>query len=192
AMATGTCEIVANAYVTAILWEPASHDGRPARVRGVRWRDTNTGEIREAEAGVVVLAGGSIESPRLWLNSGLPNTHDVVGRYLTSHAQDVVTGLFDREVNPDVGQVTMARADFPGHGTLWSQGMGPQAFSIAIAGGGRGFWDDPVDGEPWDFAGRWFGPEARRRIAEYHRSLTVIVCTDDEATPENRVMPADD
>lgn len=187
AMATGNCEIVANAFATAILFE--NGNGR-ARARGVRWRDTATGEEREAEASAVVLAGGSIESPRLWLNSGLPNAQDTVGRYLSMHLQDFVTGFFDREVHPNIGQVTMARADFPGYGTIWSQGFGPQSFSIVISGG-TGFWDDEPDG-PWDFQGRGWGADAVRRMGEYHRSLTIAISTDDEEIPANRVMLADD
>jgi choline dehydrogenase-like flavoprotein len=191
-VATGNCEIVPDAFATHVLFEtPTGAVGR-ARVRGVRWRDTRTGDVAEVEARVVVLAGGAIESPRLWLNSGLPNSNGVVGRYLTTHAQDLVTGFFDREVHPDVGQVTMARADFPGYGTLFTQGYGPQNFSIALAGGGGGFWDQPPTGEPWDFQGRFWGPEAVRRIREYHRTLAVLVCTDDEAHPDNRVVQADD
>jgi choline dehydrogenase-like flavoprotein len=194
AIATGRCDIATNAFATAILFDAgaAGSGGRPARVRGVRWRDVGTGEVHEAEARVVVLAGGSIESPRLWLNSGLPNSHDVVGRYLTSHAQDFVTGFFDSDVHPDVGQVTMARADFPGHGTLWSQGFGPQSFAVVVAGSGRGFWDDPTGDEPWDFAGRMYGAEALRRLDDYGRALSVVVCTDDEAEASNRVSLADD
>ena len=46
--------------------------------------------------------------------------HDAVGRRLTTHYQDLVTGFFDREVDPFVGQVTMARADFPGSGTFFT------------------------------------------------------------------------
>ena len=88
ALATGNCDLVPNAFATRILV-----DG--THVRGVRWRDTETGEIQEAEAGVVVLAGGSVESPRLWLNSNLPNTHDVVGRHFTMHLQDFVTGFLE-------------------------------------------------------------------------------------------------
>src|SRR5262249_16689163 len=61
-----------------------------------------------------------------------------------------------------------------------------------LAAAGTGFWDDPVDGEPWDFAGRMYGAEALRRIEEYHRSLSVVVCTDDESEPANRVTLADD
>jgi choline dehydrogenase-like flavoprotein len=190
AVATGHCEIVPNAFATAVLFESVAN-GR-ARARGVRWRDTETGEVDEAEASIVVMAGGSVENPRLWLNSGLPNSGDAVGRRLTVHLQDFVTGFFDREVHPDVGQVTMARADFPGQGTLWSQGFGPQSFAAVVAGTGAGFWDEPVGDEPWDFAGRSWGEDAVRRLDDYHRSLSVVVCTDDEAHPDNRVTLADD
>jgi len=189
AIATGRCEIVPNAFATTILFEQTSN-GRGARARGVRWRDTATGETLEEEATVVVLAGGSIESPRLWLNSGLPKGHDTVGRYLSMHLQDFVTGFFDREVHPDVGQVTMARADFPGYGTIWSQGFGPQSFSI-VMGGGTGFWDEPTN-EPWDYAGRTWGADAVQKLSEYHRSLTIAISTDDEEIPSNRVTLADD
>jgi choline dehydrogenase-like flavoprotein len=192
AVATGHCEIVPNAFATAVLFEAGAGNGAAARASGVRWRDTSSGEVVEASASVVVMAGGSIENPRLWLNSGLPNSHDVVGRYLQTHQQDWVTGFFDREVHPDVGQVTMARADFPGYGTMFTQGFGPQSFSAVIIGAGAGFWDDPVDGEPWDIAGRAFGQEAVRMVREYHRSLSLTICTDDEASPDNRVMLAED
>jgi choline dehydrogenase-like flavoprotein len=191
AVATGNCDVVANAFGTRILFEPTGPEGR-TRVRGVEWRDTVTGISDQAEARVVVLAGGSIESPRLYLNSGLPDPNDVVGRYLTTHDQDIVTGFFDREVHPDVGQVTMARADFPGFGSLFTQGYGPQSFAVAVAGGGGGTWDEPAAGEPWDFAGRFWGVPAVRRLAGYERSLSVLVCTDDELDPGNRVTQADD
>jgi len=194
AVATGNCTVVPDAFATAVLFE-RDQDGR-ARARGVRWRDTITGEIFEEDVSVVVLAGGSVESPRLWLNSGLPNSNDAVGRYFTMHLQDLVTGFFDREIHPDVGQVTMARADFPGIGTFWAQGYGPQAFAAALAGIGRGFWDDPV-AAPFDLKGRFHGKEAMRLIAEYHRSLTIVISTDDEAVSSNRVTldpdwPADE
>jgi len=189
AMATGNCEIIPNAFATGLRHEPA--EGGKARVRGARWRDTLTGQESESEAEVVVLAMGSIESPRLYLNSGLPDP-GAVGRYLTTHAQDLVTGFFDRDVHPDVGQVTMARADFPGFGTVFTQGYGPQSFAVVLAGGGGGFWDEDTGREPWDFAGRWWGPEAVRRIDQYLRSLSILVCTNDEEDPENRITLADD
>jgi choline dehydrogenase-like flavoprotein len=190
AVATGNCDVIPNAFATRILHDDEAGGG--ASVRGVRWRDTVSGDVVEAESPIVVLSGGSVESPRLYVNSGLPDPHDVVGRYLTVHLQDVVTGFFDHDVRPDVGQVSMARADFPGYGTLFVQGYGPQSFAIVVAGAGRGFWDDDTGDEPWDIAGKGWGEDALRRIAEYPRTLSVLVCTDDEERPENRVMLADD
>jgi choline dehydrogenase-like flavoprotein len=192
AVATGCCEIVPNAFATRVLFDEEGEGTRHAGVRGVRWRDTESGEELEVEAAVVVLAGGSIESPRLWLNSGLPNSHDAVGRRLTTHLQDIVTGFFDREVHPNVGQVTMARADFPGSGTVFVQGYGPQAFAIAVCGAGLGTWDESTGDEPWDIVGMGWGQDAVRRIRQYHRSLSCIISTDDEAEPENRVTVAED
>ena len=189
ALATGHCEIVTGAFATRVLFESSS-GAKPARARGVRWRDGSSGEEREAEAAVVVLAGGSIENPRLWLNSGLPNSHDAVGRRLTTHYQDLVTGFFDHDVHPYRGQVTMARADFPGQGTFFSQGLGPQAFAVAMSTG-VGFWDQPT-GATWDTQGRCWGPELSRRMAQYARSLSVILSVNDESDPNNRVMLADD
>jgi choline dehydrogenase-like flavoprotein len=189
AIATGNCEIVADAFATAVLFDPAS-EGEVGRARGVRWRETQTGKEREAEADVVVLAAGSIENPRLWLNSGLPNSHDAVGRRLTTHYQDLVTGFFDRDVNPFQGQVTMARADLPGQGTFFTQGLGPQAFAVAMSTG-QGFWDQAT-GMAWDTQGRCWGPELSRRMAEYPRSLSVILSVNDESHPDNRVTLADD
>jgi choline dehydrogenase-like flavoprotein len=194
AVATGWCEVVPDAFATRVLFEerPDADGPRHARARGVRWRDTATGDTKEVEAAAIVLAGGAIESPRLWLNSGLPNAHDAVGRSLTTHLQDIVTGFFDRDVDPNVGQVTMARADFPGSGTVFVQGYGPQAFAVAVCGAGSGTWDEPTGDEPWDVAGKGWGEDAVRRIREYHRSLSCLISTDDEAVPANRVSVAED
>src|SRR5262245_23440092 len=65
--------IVPNAYATRILTD------NKGQANGVTWRDTFTGSVTTEQARVVVLSAGSIESPRLWLNSGLPNPNDWVG-----------------------------------------------------------------------------------------------------------------
>ena len=61
----------------------ASNCSRPPglgrRCRGVTWRSTRNGRETIEEARVVVLAGGSVETPRLWLRSGLPNPNDLAG-----------------------------------------------------------------------------------------------------------------
>lgn len=183
AMATGRCEIRPNAFVTGVLTE----DGRAT---GVRWREGD-GSDHEASAGVVVLAGGAVETPRLWLNSGLPNSNDAVGRWFSTHLQDFVIGYFDREVRQDTGQVTMARADFPGYGCMWPQGLDPQAFSIVSTAVGRGFASEPSTG-PWDTRGRLWGEESRRWHEQYDRAMVVVISVDDDEVPESRVTLASD
>jgi hypothetical protein len=125
---------------------------------GVVWRNTRTGELFEAGADVVVLCAGCIESPRLWLNSGLPNTGDAVGRYLTLHWFDYITGLFDHEIHPFVGQNSQSRADFPGLGCIETVGLNPgryvQASSTFSFAWGT---DDNSAGEPWDTRGHLTG-----------------------------------
>lgn len=58
--------LVPDAFATRI-----GLDGGAAR--SVTWRNSRTGESQSEEARVVVLAAGPIETPRLWLNSGLPD-----------------------------------------------------------------------------------------------------------------------
>ena len=66
---------------------------------------TYAGECRISSARVVVIAGYSIETPRLLLNSafrrfpdGLCNDHDQVGRYLMVQGAPQTAGRFDAEV----------------------------------------------------------------------------------------------
>ncbi|WP_337995059.1 GMC family oxidoreductase N-terminal domain-containing protein [Paenibacillus thermotolerans] len=70
ALRTGCVSIRPNTFVVRILTETHSTEG--LRAVGVLVRDTWTGETEEIRAGVVVMAAGAIESPRLWLNSDLP------------------------------------------------------------------------------------------------------------------------
>jgi choline dehydrogenase-like flavoprotein len=75
--------------------------GRDRRVTGVTYFD-HEGRERTQKARAVVLAGYSIETPRLLLNStcpgfenGLANSSGTVGRYLMAQAGNVVMGYFD-------------------------------------------------------------------------------------------------
>lgn len=178
ALATGRCRIVPDAFVTKI-------EAADGRVTGVRYR-TGSGEEHLIQTSLVIAAGGTIETPRLWINSGLPDPYDTVGRWFTNHLQDTVTGIFDRELHQDVGQVTMARADFPGYGCLFTQGLEPQSYVNVVGGVGRGFAGDPSMG-PWDSKGRIWGGGAAEMLNAYPRALTVLVCVDDEEVPDNRV-----
>src|SRR6185503_15312405 len=117
--------LVADAFVISV-------DTADGEARGVTWRDTNTGEETSEEAKVVVMAGGCTENPRLWLNSGLPNPNDWVGRGYTDHYFDLVVGLFDKDTDSSKGAASAARCDFPGRGGLENIGLGPalQAFAM--------------------------------------------------------------
>ena len=75
--------------------------GKDRRVTGVTYFDPE-GRVQFQKAKAVIIAGYSIETPRLLLNSacpgfegGLANSSDTVGRYLMAQAGNVVVGRFD-------------------------------------------------------------------------------------------------
>ena len=91
-------EIRANCMVSRI------HMGQDRRVTGVSYFDEE-GREHFQKAKAVVVAGYSIETPRLLLNSacpgfenGLANSSDCVGRYLMAQAGNVVLGRFEQLV----------------------------------------------------------------------------------------------
>lgn len=190
--------LVTDAYATQIHTE--SRSGSEVAT-GVTWRDNVTGDRHREDAQVVVLAAGCTETPRLWLNSGLPNPNDWVGRGYTDHFFDWVIGKFDDDVGNTRGAASSARCDFPGRGGLENVGLTPalQAFSMTFSesgirghyGNGRGMtgpWDGP--------AGRLVGPELKDALANRADQLmNVLVITDDDVQAQNRVtlsaMPGD-
>ena len=88
ALATGRLTLRTNALVRRI------EVNKEGRASGVAFIDRVTRRDFAANARLVVLACGAIESPRILLNSngphsanGLANSSDLVGRYLTGHTQ---------------------------------------------------------------------------------------------------------
>ena len=190
--------LIANAFATQILTTTV---GGVARAVGVTWRDTGTGETSTEHARVVVLAGGTTETPRLWLNSGLPNPNGWVGQGYTDHYFDWLVGVFGSDTFSSRGVGSSARVDWPGHGGLEQVGLPPalQAFSLMFSNGGmRGYYDN---GSPaTDFGGgsttdpAWDGPsgrpmglELKSMLADVDRLVNVLVITDDDVQPVNRV-----
>ncbi|RJQ81495.1 GMC family oxidoreductase [Pseudonocardiaceae bacterium YIM PH 21723] len=179
--------LLTDAFVTQIHVEHGT-------ATGVSWRDDRTGEIHREDAKVVVMAGGCTESPRLWLNSGLPNPNDWVGRGYTDHYFDWLIGLLDEETGSSKGVGSSARCDFPGYGGLENVGLAPslQAFSMTLS-------DSGIQGQyangrgatgPWDGpAGRLIGPQLKE-VMEHgvDRLLNVLVITDDDVEAQNRVL----
>lgn len=142
--------------------------------RSVTWRNTRTGVISTEEARVVVLAAGAIETPRLWLNSGLPNPNDQVGRGLTDHYLDFVVARFSHYTGSSKGATSAARADFPGWGCIEQAGVAPGLQA-------QGLTDS---NEP---RLRLRAQRLARFLANLDRLMALAVITDDDVALSNRV-----
>ncbi|WP_028612271.1 GMC family oxidoreductase N-terminal domain-containing protein [Paenibacillus harenae] len=197
ALKTGNVSIRPNSFTIKILTEQDPKEG--LRATGVQFRDTWTGEIGELTAKTVVMAAGCIESPRLWLNSGLP-FNPWVGRGLTNHYFDWVGGVFDEKdlmsilgtpsVYPYVGHTSGARVDIPGIGIFQVSCLSPGLMSFLTYGFSEAGYDalnPPEPGEPWDIRGRVVGPELKELMHNYSRTMTMLLLTDDEVRFSNRV-----
>jgi choline dehydrogenase-like flavoprotein len=195
ALATGNVEIRPNAFVTQVHTDTVRGD---EQATGVTFRDTWSGSTTRVAADVVVLAAGAIETPRLWLNSGLPE-NDWVGKGMTIHYGDAVTAVFPESVledrlgqptlDPYKGQQIAGRFEFPGLGCLQTYGGTPGVAALAnYAGSVAGFAEtnDERD-EPWDSRGRIVGTELKRLMAAYDRSVTLQMLTDDQPRRRNGV-----
>jgi choline dehydrogenase-like flavoprotein len=188
ALRTGNVAIRPNSFATRILTE--AHPSEGLQAVGVRIRDTWTGETEDLRARVVVMAAGAIESPRLWLNSGLPR-NPWVGKGLCNHYLDWVTGMFSERdllsllgspsANPFAGHSSGARLDVPGLGSLLLTGLSPGltatlSFGITEPGG-----------MPGAGRGRAVGPELQYWMERYRNTLSISIVTDDEPDPRNGI-----
>lgn len=197
ALSTGNVTVRPNTFVTRILTENDLEDG--VRAAGVKFRDTWSGETSHIRAKAVVMAAGCVESPRLWLNSGLPQ-NPWVGKGLTTHWFDFVTGIFDEkspetilgssDVNPHLGQTSMARFDYPGLGSLQASGLSPglsAAMLYSTSSVGYDCLRPPGQNGTWDIHGRVVGEELKELMADYRRTLSILIMTDDEVNQQNGV-----
>ena len=93
AWAAGQLELRPNSHVERVLVE--DRGAEPVAV-GVEYRD-GEGELRRVDAGVVVVAAGTLNTPQLLLRSALPESPStgLVGRNLGFHPARLVYGLFD-------------------------------------------------------------------------------------------------
>jgi choline dehydrogenase-like flavoprotein len=89
AWATGRLELRAEAVVQRVVVEGGE-------ARGVEYVD-GEGALRRVDAGAVVVAAGTLNTPQLLLRSGLPDSPStrLVGRNLGFHPVRLVYGLFD-------------------------------------------------------------------------------------------------
>lgn len=103
AMATGKCDIRANAQVVKL------HHNRLREVTAVEWVD-GRGQRHKASARLVVLAAGAIETPRLllaqrsrWAPNGIGNDHGQVGRHFMETVYWASTGLHPEPLDSFAG-----------------------------------------------------------------------------------------
>jgi choline dehydrogenase-like flavoprotein len=196
ALETGNVTIRPNAFVTDVHLD-RSIGGNP-EATGVTFKDTWSNETRSVDADAVVLAAGAIETPRLWLNSGLP-FNEWVGKGMTIHFGDNVMGFFEPDeletrlgkppVDPQEGQNIAARFDYPGLGMLQTTGSGPGIAAIlGFGASASGFtFTNDVSDAPWDTQGRLAGAELKRLVSRYRQALPVLVVTDDRPHQRNGV-----
>ncbi|MFT4884859.1 MAG: choline dehydrogenase-like flavoprotein [Natronomonas sp.] len=195
ALDSGNVEVRPNAFATKVRTEGG---GGSIETTGVEFRDTWAGTTERVHADTVVLAAGCVETPRLWLNSGLPD-NGWVGKGMTTHHFDFVAGVFDpdtledligqRRTEPHQGQAAGSRVDVPGTGGIAVNTFAPGITAMAVYAAGQGEWafDRETAGKPWDTAGRLAGRELKARMADYRRTLTLICHTDDRPRKENGV-----
>jgi choline dehydrogenase-like flavoprotein len=192
--------LIAGAYVTKLH---TTGSGAGTTACGVTWRDTANGAKHTERARVVVLAGGAVENPRLWLNSRLPNPNGWVGRGFTDRHFDVLTGVFPFATDQTKGPMSTARAEFPGHGCLQDVGLPPgtQAFGAGFSDSGIvGAYDNgaPVGTAGADTVGRLVGNDLRALMAngiDQLLNIAVIVGSDVEdynVVDISPLLPADE
>ena len=162
---------------------------REGRATGLHYH--RGGEWRFQKARNVVVAGYSIETPRLLLNSacpahpdGLANGEGLVGTSLMVHANHAVWGTMEDEIRWYKGPPSMAvtehwnyddSTDFHGGYAIMSQGPLPTDFATSILANEGAF-----------------GMELRRRMALYNNMAGLKIVGEVMPQHENRVELSDE
>ncbi|CDQ20048.1 Choline dehydrogenase [Halobacillus karajensis] len=199
ALNTGNVKIQPNTFSYQVVTENDPKEG--VRAIGVKVRNTWTGERDELSADCIVVAAGAIETPRLWLNSSLPYNR-WIGRGLVNHNMDMVTGVFNENelfpilgsnvISPFVGHTSGARLDYPGLGSIQINGVSPglmASFTYAFSESGT---EKSPHTHTSGKQGRVTGEELIELMADYQKSCSILIVTDDEVDRKNRVstLPA--
>jgi choline dehydrogenase-like flavoprotein len=175
---TGNFELRANAHVLKI-----EHD-KTGKVSTVVYDDGNGKLLRQA-ARVVCVAGNSIESPRLLLNSasnlfpdGLANSSGQVGKNYMRHTTGTVYGVFERPVNMYRG-TSMAGlvGDEAGHDPSRGFSGGYEIETVAL---GLPFYSSFLDPGAW-------GEDVAWLIDRYDHTAALWVVGEDMPQESNRI-----
>ena len=177
-------EVRADAHVTRLEVDASS-----GRVTGAVY--VNEGRERFQRAAAVVVAGYSIETPRLLLNSacprfpdGLANDHDQVGRYVMVQGAPQVAGRFEQLCHqykappPEISSEQFYETD---HARGFARG-----FSIQTVGPLPIAWAEHVLAD-----GHW-GGALREYMRDYNHWSTLGLLCELLPQPGNRVTLADE
>ncbi|MFB6165215.1 MAG: GMC oxidoreductase [Haloarculaceae archaeon] len=190
ALDTGNVTIRPNTFVTDVRTSGGV-------VQGVDYRDTWSGQTGSIDAEVVVLAAGSIQTPRLWLNADLP-ANDWVGRGMTHHWFDAVHGIFDpgrlealvgkRTLEPQKGQPWAARIELADGvlGLVGGNAPGVHATLLGTSAAGLAA-DNDASEKPWDTHGQLAGQQLKDAMSRYKQTMTMLISIDDEPQQTNGV-----
>ncbi|HEY8646705.1 MAG TPA: GMC family oxidoreductase [Gaiellaceae bacterium] len=166
AWAAGQLALRADAHVQRIVIE----DGQAT---GVEYVDA-TGETRRVDAGAVVVAAGTLNTPQLLLRSGLPDSPSsrFVGRHLGFHPVRLVYGLFDEP--QDTHMVYPITAHAMAHQLDEDGGFVIEATTI----------QDPMSFATTleDESGPLYGPPLVEAMRGFRRWIGVLAMTNDDNT----------
>jgi choline dehydrogenase-like flavoprotein len=185
-------EVVPNAHVTRI-----TTDGGGA-ANGVEYKIKGDPTTYTESAPVVFLAGGAIESVRLYLNSGLPDPNPgtpQVGHWLLDHQQSEVMFFFDDiDTNPFVGNFVGAFITNPAgqeeDGIIEAIGGGFPivAVNVMLDNPQR----DPDDlSQPHPTRPYIWGQDMKDLAAEFKRAAGMGTQTNDEMVYDNYITVSD-
>ena len=156
AWATGKLELRADAPVQRVLVEGGE-------AKGVEYVDGD-GSLRRVEAGAVVVAAGTLNTPQLLQRSGLPDSPStrLVGRNLGFHPVRLVYGLFDETqdahmVYPISAHAMDHQADEDGGFVIEASTIqDPIAFATTLEDESGPLWGQPLVDAVRKFR-RWVG-----------------------------------
>ncbi len=171
AIASGNCELVTEVMVAQI-------EHTDGRATGVTYYTAEKKRVR-AQADIIVVAAGAVETARLLLNSKLGNDH--VGRHLQGHVYISAFGLMPDEVWDGIGPgPTTATARWSHHndGIIGGGMLCDDNITLPVA-----FWRTAFPaGKP-----RW-GEDAKGWMREsYRRTLELKGPIQDIPSPDARV-----
>ena len=97
AAATGRLTLRADSVVRQVILDGA------AKATGVEYADRGTRQVHRAQARVVVLCAGAIETLRILLHSGVGNSSGRLGRFVMDHVMTTVGGPDEGGTEPGAG-----------------------------------------------------------------------------------------